>query len=233
MIQDNICLKSQIFVEDLFSSIGKLKDNAKFTDVTLVCEDGLEFVAHSMVLASTSPLFYNILSSSKEHVFIQGISSNILCSILDWIYFGKATISEEDTHAFISCGRELQFKGFDNELDESINTWTTNKDLDTKVIKTDTVTEIAKSEEIQETEKNYANSIAIVASFSGIQKLDNDISKMMERNQEWVKSKLNRKEWKCKVCGKSGMKVNIVDHIEAKHMDGVSHACFQCGINFR
>ena len=67
-----------------------------------------------------------------------------------------------------------------------------------------------------------------------IRQLDEAIHSMMERNINRTKGDRNRNEWKCKVCGKLGMKGNIVPHIEAKHMKvNLYHSCFQCNIQFR
>ena len=35
--------------------------------------------------------------------------------------------------------------------------------------------------------------------------------------------------WVCIVCGKTAQKSNIAQHIEAKHVEGVSHPCTLCG----
>ena len=76
-------------------------------------------------------------------------------------------------------------------------------------------------------------------------------------------SKSARNEWRCKECGKCGMKVglilkftilnylsydsqfqfgwhcnclekaNIVTHVEGRHVSGFLHPCFMCGVSFR
>ena len=37
----------------------------------------------------------------------------------------------------------------------------------------------------------------------------------------------------CNVCGKEGDKINIINHIEANHIDGISTPCGLCGQVFR
>ena len=52
--------------------------------------------------------------------------------------------------------------------------------------------------------------------------LDEQISTMMHKAD-------GSTEWTCSVCGKdSKQKANIRQHIEANHIEGVSHPCNQC-----
>ena len=66
--------------------------------------------------------------------------------------------------------------------------------------------------------------------FSGdLQQLDETVNSMMETSQNLVSNGKNQFKGKmCKVCGKEGQKIDIVRHIEAKHLEGVSIPCNHC-----
>ena len=60
---------------------------------------------------------------------------------------------------------------------------------------------------------------------SNMSELDDQIKSMMVRGQHTARM--------CKVCGKEGTYQNIKDHIEANHIQGVSHPCNLCDKTFR
>ena len=65
-----------------------------------------------------------------------------------------------------------------------------------------------------------------------------NISKVLVTNMEDLDGQINGMlqnvegsgTWACSVCGKhSKLRSNIRQHIEARHIDGISHPCDQCG----
>ena len=62
--------------------------------------------------------------------------------------------------------------------------------------------------------------------------LDEKVKSMMEKSNNTLP---NRKEKSniCKICGKEGQWVAIRDHIEAKHLEGISLPCNTCRNVFR
>jgi len=67
-----------------------------------------------------------------------------------------------------------------------------------------------------------------------LQDLDAKIKSMMKvsENKNDGRSQAGFKRI-CKVCGKEGSMRVLVDHIEAKHITGVSHTCNICGKSYR
>ena len=64
--------------------------------------------------------------------------------------------------------------------------------------------------------------------------LDEQVKLMMETSQNMIQAGKEQKRAKiCKVCGKEGAPTAIRDHIEAKHLDGVSLPCNTCEKTFR
>ena len=62
--------------------------------------------------------------------------------------------------------------------------------------------------------------------------LDEKVKSMIEKSNNTLP---NRKEKSniCKICGKEGQWVAIRDHIEVKHLEGVTLPCNTCGKTFR
>ena len=52
----NLCLKWNDFQENLNSAFGGFRNDEKFSDVTLACEDGAQIETHKVILAASSPV---------------------------------------------------------------------------------------------------------------------------------------------------------------------------------
>ena len=81
-------------------------------DVTLMCDDKTKFKAHKFVLKACSPVFQNIISdiSKKEDIiiYLRGVPSQEMESILKFVYLGKATIYQDRMYDFLSVARNLE-----------------------------------------------------------------------------------------------------------------------------
>ena len=65
-MSEKFFLKWNDFKGNVLTFIRSIKDNSDFSDVTLACEDGIQMDAHKMILACSSPVFQNILKTSKH-----------------------------------------------------------------------------------------------------------------------------------------------------------------------
>ena len=65
-----------------------------------------------------------------------------------------------------------------------------------------------------------------------LQALDEKVKLMMEKSQNLIPSGKKRADI-CKVCGKEGEGIAIRDHIESKHLEGISLPCNTCGNTFK
>ena len=66
MMSEKLHLEWHEFRESIANTFGSLRENADFADVTLVCKDGQKMEAQKLVLASSSPVFQNILKGSQH-----------------------------------------------------------------------------------------------------------------------------------------------------------------------
>ena len=76
-MSEKLCLQWNDFKENIISSLGNLREDQEFTDVTLACEDGRRIEAHKIILAGSSPFFDNLLKRNKHShplVYMKGMN---------------------------------------------------------------------------------------------------------------------------------------------------------------
>ena len=66
-MSEKLCLQWNDFNDRLICSVGALKNDSNFTDVTLACEDGTQVEAHKVILASSSPRVAKCQYSYSDH----------------------------------------------------------------------------------------------------------------------------------------------------------------------
>ena len=89
-MSEKLCLQWNDFKENIKGAFGSLRQDNDFSDITLVCEDGQQMVAHKVILAASSPFFQKLLSPSDIH---EGVKYDDLMAILDFLYLGEASIA--------------------------------------------------------------------------------------------------------------------------------------------
>ena len=114
MTSEAFLLKWNDFEQNITDSFRKLRQNGDFSDVTLVCEDNMQFEAHRIILSSFSPFFSNIIQRNNHPhpiIFIRGMSSRDLTTVLDFIYHGETSVDQKYLEDFFTLAGELQIKG--------------------------------------------------------------------------------------------------------------------------
>ena len=118
--QEKFCVKWNDFQENISSSFRLLRRDGDFADVTLACEDGKTIEAHKIILSSSSNFFQKILRK-KQHphplIFMRGLRSEELESLLDFCYFGEASVLQTNLDSFMVLAEELQILGLANDND--------------------------------------------------------------------------------------------------------------------
>ena len=120
---EKFCLKWNDFQTNIVSSILDLRNATEFSDVTLACEDGQQIKAHIIVLTACSPVFRSIMkrnNHSHHWIYMRGIKSKDLVSLVDFIYLGEANVFQEDLDAFLALPEEMQLKGLSGSQNEDI-----------------------------------------------------------------------------------------------------------------
>ena len=130
-ITEKISVKWNFFDRDLRYSFSQFRNDIEFADVTLVCEDGLQVLAHKVVLSSKSPFFMNVLKRNKHPhplIYMRGVNSENLVAIVDLLYHGEMSIDRENLSVVLSLAEELQLHGFTGNFLQGEYSWDIGKD---------------------------------------------------------------------------------------------------------
>ena len=248
-ISEKFCLKWNDFQENTRSVFQSLREDVGFADVTLACEDGHQIEAHKVILAASSPVFQNLLKRNNHAhplIYMRGMKSGDLVAIVDFLYIGEANIFQDNLDSFLVIAEELKLKGLTGNVEDKIEEQTSpNVPQEGKVLKTEknsshTLTEysdyLVTHQADNATRPRSENTVALndMKISVGMNELDRKIKSMMRLGENLgTGSWAGRKVYVCNVCGKEGQCGTIKDHIEANHIDGVSHPCNTCDKTFR
>ena len=109
------------FQSNMASQFRKSLQDEDFCDVTLVCEDGHQIVAHRVIISASSEVFKLMLKRNNHPhtmVLLRGVKEQHLSALLDYIYDGEVSIMTEDLEDFLDLGNDLQIKGLIKENKE-------------------------------------------------------------------------------------------------------------------
>ena len=107
------------------SAFGRFRNRGEFEDVTLACEDGIQIKMHGLILASSSPFFMKILQRNRKHphplIYMRGLRAAELEAMVDFLYFGEASVDQESLKAFLGLAEELKLEGLTSSSTEAIS----------------------------------------------------------------------------------------------------------------
>ena len=104
-------LKWHTFSDHLQLMFKDLYEEGKHSDVTLVCDDQTQFKAHKIVLSACSPVFKKIIDNNpSQHplIYLRGIQSYELESILQFMYLGEARCFRDRMGEFLQVVKDLE-----------------------------------------------------------------------------------------------------------------------------
>ena len=90
-------------------------------DLTLVCEDLKHIRTHKFILTCNSPVFRSILSkmtNPEPVVFLRGIHSVEMQSVLEYLYLGQTQISQQKVDQFFQVASDLKIKDISKASDK-------------------------------------------------------------------------------------------------------------------
>ena len=167
------------------------------------------------------------------------MKSKDLLAILDFLYCGETNVNQENLDSFLAIAEELELKGLmgkSNQGEQEIPT----KPSEVPVAKNAALkdeTRMKKSTPMSSPRGSSRNSsrvrtVAVANENSAdIQKLDEQINSLMTKSSR--KNIRGMPIYICNVCGKEGKHSQVRDHIEAKHLEGISVPCNYCEKMFR
>ena len=215
---EKFCLKWNDFQKNIDTAIGSLRQDEEFSDVTLASEDGKQIEAHRFILAASSPFFKNMLKRNRHThplIYMRGIKSDDLVSILDFLYHGETNIYQENLDSFLKIAEELSLKGLSGGTEDQSNSLAEPPakdqihEYDGK-IQNAQYPQLTKNEEnsnvnINKEDYHEVRTLAVPnISFSGdLKELDEKVKSMMISGQNMTPDG-RQKGAACSVCGKEG-----------------------------
>ena len=229
-MSDKFALKWNDFHSNVAKSFQNLRKEEDFYDVTLVSDDQKQVSAHKVVLSSCSEYFKNILKQNKHSqplLCLEGINSNELNNILDYIYYGSVNIHQEDLDRFLFISQRLKLEGLISEEDDSKSNHTVQavhvppnigyNDFKDEEFETSKILQVTESKIIS---KNERSIIINSNEFQNIEDLDAKILEILSKDEDG--------SWKCTICSKkTKLKGYLKEHVEV-HFEGLSFSCSDC-----
>ena len=120
MNQEKFNLTWHTYTDHLRGMLHDMMSSNELTDVTLVSEDKKKFKAHKVVLSACSSVFKGIISDtflSSPIIYLRGIQSFEIESILQFIYLGEATFYQERMNEFINVAKSLEIKEISKDIE--------------------------------------------------------------------------------------------------------------------
>ena len=226
-MSDKFCLKWNDFQSNVSSSFSLLRNEDYLHDVTIITDDNEQTAAHKLVLSASSEYFKNIFKKNKHShplLCLEGVNSEDIRNVMDYIYNGELQIFQEDLDRFLNVAQRLKIEGLlagtEEDQEEEVN-----------VKKTET--------------KNTFHHVQDKAPHQSLRpkgliaKVDTNISQEnMTELEEQLEQNIVRNSdstYSCKICGQrsgAGKRLNMKHHIET-HLEGLSFNCPVCEKTFR
>jgi len=114
MARELFLLRWEAFEANISCALQDLRNEEDLCDVTLVCEDG-EIQAHKVILSACSPFFRRVMGKTSSHahpmLYLRGVGTKDLKTILDFMYQGKVSVPQEELPAMLTLASDLQVRG--------------------------------------------------------------------------------------------------------------------------
>ena len=112
--EEQFCLQWNDFDEDMAESFNGLRDEKAFCDVTISAE-GQQLLAHKMVVSACSPFFKKMIEFQKNEkhpiIILKDVSFLHMSAILEFMYNGEVSVTQEELPAFLKTAEKLEIKG--------------------------------------------------------------------------------------------------------------------------
>ena len=103
-MQEDLLLVESSHQDNLKEMMQHMITSEDFADVTIVSDDKKYIKAHKVILSACSPFLKSILQMDTNNamIFLEGIQYAEIETLLQFVYFGVATLSEERVNDIIS-----------------------------------------------------------------------------------------------------------------------------------
>ena len=237
MMSEKFFLKWNDFQTNVTNSFKRLRKADDFYDVTLVSDDKQQVSAHKIVLASSSEYFREILKNNKHShpmLCLNGVNSQELNFILDYMYNGEVQIFQECLDGFLEIAQRFQVEGLMQEeggQSEVYDSKFKNESFseNTEVYQDEKMSNLQLVSNVhEENGSRYPREKVITlhsSDFQNIEEVDQHIETMFERQPDG--------KFLCQPCGRiSTKKCHAKEHAET-HIEGLNFSCQYCDKSFR
>jgi hypothetical protein len=162
---------------------------------------------------------------------MRGVKMYNLLALVDFLYYGEANVYQENLEDFLVVAEELQLKGLSGENEEPFETKVDEniKMEEPNPVKTKTIHSNNTLADFKLTQGFSEESVSGYSASVDIEGLDAKIESMMIKTDSGMARHGNQKQAKCTICGKEDRRSHLKEHIEANHIEGISHICNICG----
>ena len=227
---EKFSLKWNDFHSNVSKSFSLLRNEDYLHDVTIVSDDNEHIAAHKLVLSTCSVYFKSLFMKNKHShplICLEGVRSNDVRNMMDFIYNGELQIFQEDLDRFLNVAQRFRLEGLitDPDQEEEVNVKETEHFNNTRETNfQDGYRTKTKPEQGQES--RVIQKVTININPANISEVDEKIEESMIKNLDGTYS--------CQICGKNSGKniYNCRNHIET-HLEGLSFNCPMCEKTFR
>ena len=233
-MSEKFCLQWNDFHTNVSNSFGVLRNEDYLQDVTIVTDDNEQIAAHKLVLSACSEYFKNIFKKNKHShplLCLEGVSSQDVRNMMDYMYNGELQIFQEDLDRFLSIAKRLKLECLINDpnavQEEEVNV------KDTEPIKKNETKVHQNFSSVKQEKTKHDGQETIIPKLSTDIVYPDNILQVEEQIQQNIVKNMDG-TYSCNLCGKnSGRQVgHCRNHIET-HLEGLSFNCPVCEKTFR
>ena len=171
---------------------------------------------------------------------MRGVRPDNLMAMVEFFYHGEAKVYPENFDSFLVLAKELQLKGLSGnqtEKEAEVSPKPTKQKYQPKSPNYRSAGEEGPMNKddnnenglVQDASEKALVRINQATKNTDMESLDQQVKSMMTFSENADPYLKGRRARICKVCGKEGGMINIMDHIEAQHIAGISIPCGLCG----
>ena len=238
MSQEMSCLNWKSYESQITTTFQDLFNENDFSDVTFVCDDQTKLPAHKIVLSTCSPVLRQILLDNPEDIsliYLSCVKHSEMQSILQFMYLGQVTISQDRMKECMDIAKVLQIDGISQEggdemkIDKNLKEMSNNIKNCTLVDKTKYVSSTSDELMSFDTQKYKASCSSAVENSGQLhnsKKFGKDFASRVDN--DLFKNKDGSVIYYCNMCDyKAKGQRSFKRHQESDH-EGVRYSCNQC-----
>ena len=240
---------SPTFSTQLKTMFEGLHEKETYSDVTLVCDDKVQYKVHKIVLSTWSQVFKEIIDnnpSTNPLIYLRGIQHEEMDSILQFMYLGKGTFYQERMGMVFKVAQDLEIKEIVFSINSNVKETIAkdeNNDIEYYEVNEEEKSEDRKVKPIEENIKSgmiVGNSNISVLGLNKEQEVDGQILEdekqqtffeevSVEEDKNTQELEINQiKDSECSTkTRKNGLKSKL-----RKNSTDSNYRCPECGVTF-